>query len=141
MAHDGVSPLPPQGIAVGKSVQEWLKQAKYDMDTARFMFSGGRYFYAVFMCHLSIEKALKGLLAHRRCEEPPRVHNLVYLLKKVGVIPPQDVGKFLTKLNEASVLTRYPEELTQLQTHYSQAVVRDILKGSKEALKWIRNQF
>jgi len=25
------------------------------------MFSSGRYFYAVFMCHLSIEKSLKGL--------------------------------------------------------------------------------
>jgi len=40
--------------------QEWLKQADYDMDTAEFMFAGGRYFYAVFMCHLSIEKASKG---------------------------------------------------------------------------------
>ncbi|MDO9528114.1 MAG: HEPN domain-containing protein [Syntrophales bacterium] len=41
--------------------QEWLRQADYDMDTAEYMLSGGRYFYAVFMCHLSIEKALKGL--------------------------------------------------------------------------------
>jgi len=24
------------------------------------MYEGGRYFYAVFMCHLSVEKALKG---------------------------------------------------------------------------------
>jgi HEPN domain-containing protein len=40
---------------------EWLKQADYDLDTAEFMVSGKRYFYAVFMCHLSIEKAIKGL--------------------------------------------------------------------------------
>lgn len=40
--------------------EEWPRQADYDMDTADFMFSGGRYFYAVFMCHLSLEKALKG---------------------------------------------------------------------------------
>ena len=40
--------------------KEWLKQADYDMDTADAMHSSGRYFYAVFMCHLSIEKALKG---------------------------------------------------------------------------------
>ena len=36
--------------------EEWLKQADYDMDTADAMFRSGRYFYAVFMCHLSIEK-------------------------------------------------------------------------------------
>jgi len=41
--------------------EEWLKQADYDMDTADAMHTGGRYFYAIFMCHLSIEKGLKGL--------------------------------------------------------------------------------
>ena len=49
--------------------EEWLKQADYDMDTAELMFSGGRYFYAVFMCHLSIEKALevtKGMIAQSK---------------------------------------------------------------------------
>jgi len=40
---------------------EWLKQAEYDLETAEYLFSGGRYLYSVFMCHLAIEKALKGL--------------------------------------------------------------------------------
>jgi HEPN domain-containing protein len=40
--------------------EEWLRQADYDMDTADYMFVGGRYFYAVFMCHLSLERPLKG---------------------------------------------------------------------------------
>ena len=39
---------------------EWMKQAAYDLETAEFMFAGARYFYAVFMCHLAVEKALKG---------------------------------------------------------------------------------
>ena len=42
-----------------KSHQEWLAQASYDLDTAEAMFKTGRYIYCVFMCHLSIEKALK----------------------------------------------------------------------------------
>ena len=50
---------------------EWLKQADYDMDTADAMFTSGRYFYAVFMCHLSIEKALKGLYSKELAEVPP----------------------------------------------------------------------
>lgn len=40
---------------------ESLKQADYEMETAEFMFSGKRDFYAVFMYYQSIEKALKGL--------------------------------------------------------------------------------
>ena len=68
-----------------KSPQEWLKQADYDMDTAEIMFENKRYIYAVFMCHLSIEKALKGLYTHRLKEIPPKIHNLVYLVEKIKV--------------------------------------------------------
>jgi HEPN domain-containing protein len=62
---------------------EWLKQADYDMDTADAMFTSGRYLYAVFMCHLSIEKSLKGLYSKELAEVPPKTHNLIYLLKKL----------------------------------------------------------
>ena len=48
---------------------EWFKQADYDGN--RIMFKGERYFYTVFMCHLSIEKALKGLIIQKNKEAPP----------------------------------------------------------------------
>jgi len=44
-----------------KPPEEWAKQTEYDLKTAKAMFKTRRYIYAVFMCHLSIEKALKGL--------------------------------------------------------------------------------
>ncbi len=126
---------------MGKTPQEWLKQAEYDMKTAEIMFDNKRYFYAVFMCHLSIEKALKGLCLGRLKEIPPKIHNLVYLLNKIGVKPSEPMGKFLIKLNEASIVTRYPEELDELQKNFTQLVVRNILLKSKEALEWIKTQF
>ena len=124
-----------------KTPQEWLKQADYDIKTAEIMFDNKRYFYAVFMCHLSIEKALKGLYLERLKEIPPKVHNLVYLLNKIGVKPSEPTGKFLIKLNEASIVTRYPEELDKLQKDFTQSIVKDIPSRSKEALEWIKTQF
>ena len=124
-----------------KSPQEWQKQADYDMKTAEIMFDNKRYFYAVFMCHLSVEKALKGLYLERLKEIPPKVHNLVYLLNKIGVKPSEPIGRFLVKLNEASVVTRYPEVLDKLQKDFTQSVVKDILLRSKEVLEWIKMQF
>ena len=82
-----------------KRTLEWLKQADYDFDTARFMCSGGRYFYAVFMCHLAVEKALKGLYQQQRQETPPKTHNLIYLLDRIGLMPDQDKGRAMTRLN------------------------------------------
>ena len=123
-----------------KRPKEWVKQADYDIDTAEFMFNGGRYFYAVFMCHLSIEKALKGLYQSRLGEIPPKVHNLVYLLNKICVKPAETIGKFLIKLNEVNIVTRYPEDIDKLQRDFTQSVVKDILSKSKEALGWIKAQ-
>ena len=126
---------------MGITPQEWLKQAEYDMETAEYMFDGGRYFYTVFMCHLSIEKALKGLYQERVKEIPPKVHNLVYLTKIIGNKPPETIGKFFVKLNQTNVATRYPEELDNLQRDFTQPLVEDILKKGKEALKWIKTQY
>lgn len=120
---------------------EWLKQADYDMGTADAMFTSGRYLYAVFMCHLSIEKSLKGLFSKELAEVPPKTHNLIYLLKKIGGKPREDLLKFITKLNTASVATRYPDDLSKIQAAYTKEITEEMIEKSKEVLKWVKAQF
>jgi HEPN domain-containing protein len=105
------------------------------------MFSIGRYFYAVFMCHLSIEKALKGLYSKKLHEVPPKTHNLIYLLNKIGKKPDQKLEKFITKLNTASVATRYPDDLAKIQSAYTEEITKEMIEKSKDALKWVKTQF
>lgn len=124
-----------------KRAKEWLKQAVYDIETADILFHGGRYFYVVFFCHLSIEKALKGLYQKRLRRMAPKTHNFTYLLRKSEVYPPEEFRRFLVMLNGASIVTRYPENVEKLINNYSHPVVRDILKKSKEVLEWIENQY
>lgn len=126
---------------MNKRAEEWLRQADYDLATAEFMADGRRLFYAVFMCHLSIEKALKGLYHHKLQEVPPKVHNLIYLMTRVKIAPPESIGKFIVTLNEASVATRYPETLDKVQREFTENAVKEILGQTKEALQWIKLQF
>jgi HEPN domain-containing protein len=120
---------------------EWLRQAAYDFQTAEFMMSGGRYFYAVFMCHLAVEKALKGLHRSQKNEVPPKTHNLIGLLTKIELKPPEQIGRFLAGLNEASILTRYPETLEKLQADYTAPVVAQIISRTRETLEWLKTQY
>ncbi len=120
---------------------EWLKQADYDMDTADAMFASGRYLYAVFMCHLSIEKSLKGLHSKELREVPPKTHNLLYLIKKIENKPSQDLLKFITKLNTASVATRYPDDLSKIQAAYTKEITKEMIEKSKDVLQWVKKQF
>ena len=121
-----------------KRTEEWLRQADYDMDTAEYMCLGKRYIYAVFMCHLAIEKALKGLYFERRKSLPPKTHSLIYLLTEIGERPPDEQGRFIVKLNEASIPTRYPEDLSLAQKNYPEHIVKNILAGGKEVIEWIK---
>jgi len=121
--------------------EEWLKQADYDMGTADAMFRSGRYFYAVFMCHLSIEKSLKSLYVKVVDDIPPKTHNLLYLLNKIGKKPEQALEKFMTKLNTASVATRYPDDLAKIQAAYTADITKDMIIKSKEVLAWVKTQF
>jgi len=126
--------------AVGKSAEEWFRQADYDLDAAAYMFEGRRYFYAVFMCHLAIEKALKGLYAARLFAEPPRTHNLIYLIEKIDVEVPKETDKFLSVLAGLSVPTRYPDDLRRLARDFDRTRTKPVLARTKETLKWIRRQ-
>jgi HEPN domain-containing protein len=120
--------------------EEWLRQADYDMDTADAMFNSGRYFYAVFMCHLSIEKSLKGLYSKIIGDVPPKTHNLIYLLIKIGKGPDQELERFITKLNTAGVATRYPDDLEKIQAAYTDKITRELIEKSKDVLQWVKTQ-
>ena len=103
---------------------EWLKQSDYDIETADAMYNSGRYFYAVFMCHLAIEKALKGYYHKNFDQVLPKTHNLINLLNKIGKSPEKELKKFIAKLSTAGVTTRYPDDLEKIKA----AIPRKLLK-------------
>ncbi|HEQ60038.1 MAG TPA: HEPN domain-containing protein, partial [Firmicutes bacterium] len=82
-----------------------------------------------------------GLYVKRLNEMPPRVHNLVYLLDRAKVGMDESVSKFLIRINESSVATRYPENLARMEEVFSRAVVGEILEKAEEALQWIEKQY
>jgi len=124
-----------------KKAAEWLDQAEYDMKTAKFLLKGGRHIYAVFMCHLSLEKALKGLHVDVLEAPPPKTHDLLYFVRKMTLDPPADMLEFLTDLNEVSVVTRYPEDLRKIQAQFHKKRTADLLKRGQEALAWLAAKY
>jgi HEPN domain-containing protein len=55
--------------------EEWYFQSDYDLETAVDMFKSGRNVYCIFMCHLSLEKALKGLFVKTKREFPSKTYS------------------------------------------------------------------
>lgn len=125
---------------MSKNYQEWLAQAEYDINTAELLFNGERYFYTVFMCHLAIEKALKGIYAKQFNKTPTKTHNLLYLIEIINLQIPSDYINFIFTLNRVSVPTRYPENLQTMLHDYNEQRTKEMLDNSKELLKWLKTQ-
>lgn len=121
-----------------KATANWLAQVNYDLATAEQMLQAGRYIYVIFMRHMALEKALKALVTEETRKLPPRTHNLIDLAQRAHVVLAQAQQDFLGKLNNTSVVVRYPDDLSALVSQYPEAIAQDYLERTKELLLWIR---
>jgi HEPN domain-containing protein len=64
----------------------WLQLAQYDLDTAKTMYAGGRWFYVAFMCQQALEKLCKGLYNFYIDDNVPKIHNIPFILAKIEAL-------------------------------------------------------
>ena len=117
-----------------KDTKSFLDSVEYDIQTAQHMVNTGRYIYVIFMCHLAIEKMLKAIVAETINRTPPKTHNLIYLLKLAEIQVPSEYFEFITKINNASIITRYPEDFSKLVVSYPEEVAKKYLTTTKEVI-------
>lgn len=125
---------------MAKGYKEWFRQSEYDFETAESLFKCGRYFYSVFMCHLSMEKALKGIYLKRKEKVPPKIHQLTYFLEKLELNPVENLSEIIFDLDSESIATRYPESLRKISSKYKKNNTRILLDNTNEVLNWLKEE-
>ena len=129
---------------MSEKVEYWLSIADYDIETARAMLKSGRLLYVGFMCHQTIEKALKAVIS-RECGEgelPPKIHDLSKLAVQANLldIMSEEQQDFIEVLNPLNIKARYPEYKADLAVGITKESSRKLLKGTEELLCWIKEQ-
>jgi len=70
---------------------------------------------------------------------PGATHSLIYLATEIAL--PSEFHTFLRRLTPEFVITRYPDAAYGTPYElYDEDIVDEILKDSKEVLKWIGSQ-
>jgi HEPN domain-containing protein len=118
--------------------EEWIKQAEYDLDTAKLMYHGGRYIYTLFMCHLAIEKGLKAYLVESSGETPPRTHDLIILMKKGNPPLTDQQQETVSRFAILGVATRYPASLSRALKQFSKDVATEYLDRAQEVVECLQ---
>lgn len=122
-----------------KDTKNFIDSSEYDLQTAAVMLESCRYIYVIFMCHISIEKMLKAIVAEATQNIPPKTHNLIYLIKSGNVNLPKDLFDFVAKLNNASIVTRYPEDFSRLLEVYPQDIAKEYLVNTQQVIEWLKS--
>lgn len=119
-----------------KETEHWLETAEYDFETAKAMMRTRRYLYVIFMCHLCLEKMLKGCVVEYIDVFPPYTHSLVKLVTTASIRLPEDLNKFVIEISERSVVTRYPEDLKQ----FNRRRAASCLEQTEKVMSWLKRE-
>ena len=93
-----------------EAVRRWLKGAQEAWDTAQMLFAAKRFNHCLFFAQLYLEKLIKALHFYLRNDYPLPAHNLVQLLKKIGVKINKTQELELRTITRFNITARYYEE-------------------------------
>ena len=121
----------------------WFDSAEYDLQTARAMLETQRLLYVGFMCHQTIEKALKGIYVFRKPEEElPYIHKLVRLanLSEVSGEMNEEQLALLDTLSPLNIEARYPLHKDRLLKSLTVERCEAMLQETEALFLWIRKK-
>ena len=121
-----------------KVINNWLASSRYDFKTAEAIYKSRRYVYVIFMCHLAIEKMLKGVFCAKYKKLAPYTHNLIYLVNLARLKIPSHILEFIETINDKSVPTRYPENIKEIERKFSLKLAQDHLSKTRGFFIWLK---
>lgn len=68
----------------------------------------------------------------------PKTHDLIFLLEKISLAPPENIFQFIYSINAESVATRYPDDIQRTLKDYTKERTLEIIRNSKQALQWLK---
>lgn len=124
---------------MNKETRNWINMVDYDIITAKQMLKTGRYVYVIFMCHLAIEKAFKAVVYEETNKLPPKTHDLIYLMRIGKIRLADDLLDFVGMINNAAIVTRYPEDLSKLVSSYPKEIAQRYMDKTLEVIKCVKH--
>ena len=121
----------------------WFESADYDLQTAKAMLDTKRYLYVGFMCHQTIEKALKGIFVVRHPDEDvPYIHRLIRLANLCGISEEMSEKQLslLDVLAPLNVEARYPLQKERLLASLTDDLCNKLIQDTEELLTWVKSR-
>lgn len=123
-------------------VKYWMELSDYDLETARAMFTTGRWLYVGFMCHQTIEKIFKAYWCTKSKQTTPMSHNLINIAQSCGLnsILDEEQKMFISEIMPLNIEARYPSYKETLLRSLSKEKCEELLEKTNKLQQWTKDR-
>lgn len=117
----------------------WRESAHQDLKIAEDNFELGHYHWALFLCHLAIEKLLKAHIV-RAEQTPPFIHELDELARRASLVLPARFTPWLEEISEFHIAGRYDNDKRTFYRKATKAYATTWFAHCREIFVWLDDQ-
>ncbi len=119
-------------------IKYWVETANQNWAAAQDLFVTKHFLESLFLAHLSLEKLCKAAwVKMNTSNHPPRIHNLVYLLKQTPVEMEDERLDFLLMFNDFQMEGRYPDYRQKVYEICTEANTKTLLENAEKQRTWL----
>jgi HEPN domain-containing protein len=117
----------------------WFDSSKKDWDIVLVLLRSKKYMHALFFCHLSLEKYLKGVIV-RNDAVTPITHDLLVLAEKAKIKLTNEQAKLLYEVNAFNIKTRYDDYKNSFYKRATASFTRKYVNEINKFKIWLIKQ-
>ena len=119
-------------------IEYWKTTSADDWKCAEDLFQTKHFLQSLFFAHLSIEKLCKAIwVKHNETNHPPRIHNLVSILKQTPVEIAEEQLDFMLLFNDFNLEGRYPDYQGRIFKMINQESSKLFLSQANQNRQWL----
>lgn len=122
-------------------IDYWIRTANDDWDAALSLFDNKKYVQSLFFAHLTIEKWCKAYwVKDNENNTPPRIHNLVRLIKSTKLEITDEDLIFLEEFNDFQLEGRYPDYLFEIYKRCDRNYTKQLINKIKLIIECLQKK-
>lgn len=122
---------------MSEQIEYWQMIAEEDWEVGRQLIGNNKTRHGLFFVHLTLEKLAKACFCKTRGKTPPKIHNIVRISELAGLDVPDDICRFMARMNEFNLEGRYPWLLIKPP---SKAEALEYYNQANEVMLWLKKQ-
>lgn len=118
----------------------WLQGAVDAYETANVLMKSKKFHFALFFCHLAMEKTLKAHVVSATNNAPLPIHDLVRLAAAARIKLSNTHRKQLGEINTFNIQARYDDYKRKFFNKATQQYATEWFSITKELLAWLKSK-